>query len=274
MAKGFIAGHQAPEATGPCLWFIFMGERLLVRSQGEDRAAFPLVEHPGELGLTPSTQLYLGVYQGTHCRTAAVAPETPAPEGYKWKHQRALFPRVEPELYFVVGAARQVLAWDVNNRFCGACGALMGDRKEERAKQCPSCGLIRYPRLSPAVIMRVEKEGKILLGRSPRFPEGMYSVLAGFVEPGENLEETVTREVWEEAKIKIKNPRYFGSQPWALPDSLMIGFIAEYAGGDLAPDRVELEDAGWFGPEEMPKIPGKGTIARALIDDFLEPYNH
>jgi NAD+ diphosphatase len=137
------------------------------------------------------------------------------------------------------------------------------------ARQCHACGLTLFPRISPAVIVLVERSGKALLARSSRFQEELYSVIAGFVEPGETLEETVRREVKEETGIDTKNIRYFGSQPWPFPDSLMIAFTARYAGGEIKVDNEEILDAAWFSADQLPTIPGKISIARALIDWFV-----
>ena len=141
---------------------------------------------------------------------------------------------------------------------------------ELNALRCPGCGLTAFPKISPAVIVLVEKEGKLLLARGRRFALPFYSVLAGFVEPGESLEDTVHREILEEVGIRVKNVRYFGSQPWPYPDSLMIGFTAEYAGGEIKEDPEEILDAAWFAPDDLPSIPGKVSIARKLIDWFVE----
>ena len=128
--------------------------------------------------------------------------------------------------------------------------------------------MLFYPRLSPAVIVLVKRENEVLLARSPGFPEGMYSVLAGFVEPGESIEETIGREVREEVGIEVENLRYFGSQPWPFPNSLMIGFTTNYAGGELRIEPAEIEDAGWYRVDSLPKLPPKVSIARAMIDSF------
>jgi NAD+ diphosphatase len=135
---------------------------------------------------------------------------------------------------------------------------------------CPQCGLINYPRLSPAVIVAVLKNNKILLGRNKRFKLPFYSVLAGFVEPGETLEQCVKREIHEEVGITVKNIRYFGSQPWPFPDSLMIAFTADYAGGDIHLDGSEIIDAAWFGKDNLPQIPPRISIARQLIEWFIQ----
>jgi NAD+ diphosphatase len=129
-----------------------------------------------------------------------------------------------------------------------------------------------FPRLSPAAIVLVEREDHVLLARSPGFPKGLYSVLAGFVEPGESIEETVVRELREEVGIGVENISYFGSQPWPFPNSLMIGFTADYADGELSPDPAEIEDAGWYTADALPQLPPETSIARAMIEDFARRY--
>ena len=135
------------------------------------------------------------------------------------------------------------------------------------------CGLLQFPRLSPAIIVLVRRGERLLLARSRQTPPGMYSVLAGFVEPGETLEQAVEREVKEEVGISVSNIRYFGSQPWPFPHSLMIGFTAEHAEGELDIDRNEMEDAGWYSVDRLPMLPPPISIARRLIDDFLRACN-
>jgi NAD+ diphosphatase len=149
----------------------------------------------------------------------------------------------------------------------------MEDKTDERAKTCPACGLNSYPRLSPAVIVAVVKDDKLLLATSPRFRSSFWSVLAGFVEPGETLEDCVVREVEEEVGITVRNVRYFGSQPWPFPDSLMLGFTAEYAKGEIKTDGMEIVEADWFGADNLPNVPPSVSIARRLIDWFVENYS-
>jgi NAD+ diphosphatase len=146
----------------------------------------------------------------------------------------------------------------------------MENRKTELAKICPACGFVSFPRLSPAVIMSIIKNDHILLARSPRFPPGMFSTLAGFVEPGETLEEAVKREVREEVNIRISNISYVASQPWPFPHSIMIGFSATYLDGEIEVDNDELEDARWFSVRDLPVLPSRITIARLLIDNFIK----
>jgi NAD+ diphosphatase len=191
------------------------------------------------------------------------------PEGFAFAGVRELFESMDESLYSLAGRAVQIVDWDRTHRFCGRCGAPTERLSTERARRCPACGLTSYPRLAPAVITLVERDGKALLARNPNFTSGFYSILAGFVEPGESLEEAVQREIHEEVGIEVTDIRYFGSQPWPFPHSLMIGFTAQYAGGEITPDPAEIADAGWFAPDEFPQIPGKISISRALIDDFV-----
>jgi NAD+ diphosphatase len=168
--------------------------------------------------------------------------------------------------------AVQILEWNENHRFCGACGEATVRKTEEHARVCRKCGQVFYPRMSPAVIVAITKGNKLLLARNKNFPPGRYSVLAGFVEAGETLEECIKREIKEEAGIEVKNIRYFGSQSWPFPNSYMLAFTAEYDKGEIRLDDSELADAGWFGADEMPQIPGSISISRRLIDWFVE--NH
>jgi len=182
---------------------------------------------------------------------------------------RQLHGRLPDEVYKAAGYALQIAQWDRGHRYCGRCGHPTRDKSDERAKICTACQAVVFPRISPAVIMAVLKGDRILLGRSNRFKHTrMFSVLAGYAEVGETLEACVRREVKEEVGIDVKNIRYFGSQPWHYSSSLMIGFTAEYAGGEITPDRAEIAEAGWFAADDLPEIPGWGSIARQLIDWF------
>ncbi|GIW04292.1 MAG: hypothetical protein KatS3mg059_0912 [Thermomicrobiales bacterium] len=185
---------------------------------------------------------------------------------------RALYGRVSDDLFAVAGRAAQIIEWDRTHQYCGRCGTPTETAPAERAKRCPRCGLLSFPRLSPAIIVLVERGDEVLLARSPHFAEGMYSTLAGFVEPGESLEEAVYREVLEETGIAVTGLQYFGSQPWPFPHSLMIGFTARYAGGEITIDRNEIEDARWFTAFTLPRVPQKLSIARRLIDAFVARY--
>jgi NAD+ diphosphatase len=221
--------------------------------------------------------IYLGALEeggeATDCYAAEVAAEAPVPEGCVAEGLRQLYPLLPEPFVAVAGRAVQLIAYDRQNQFCGQCGGRTVDQEHERAKRCPQCGLVVYPRLSPAMIIAVTRQTddglKILLARNHRFPTGRFSVLAGYVEPGESLEACCAREVCEEVGIDIANIRYFGSQPWPFPNSLMIGFTADYAGGEIRLEESELAEARWFAADQLPGIPPPFTIARRLIDWFV-----
>jgi NAD+ diphosphatase len=179
---------------------------------------------------------------------------------------RGLYAQLTEEEFGVAGRAVQIATFAVTHRFCGSCGQPALRDGIERCVRCQHCDLVFYPRVSPAIIVLVRRGEQALLARSGRFTTGFYSTLAGFVEPGESLEQTLGREVFEEVGIQVDNIRYFGSQPWPFPHSLMVAFTADYAGGELRPDGVEIEEARWFDPEELPKLPGSISISRRLID--------
>ncbi len=173
-------------------------------------------------------------------------------------------------LFLLASKAVQYGHMTQTQRFCAQCGGRNFLNHNEIAMQCGECRTIHYPRIFPCIIVAVRDEGKILLAQHPQHKGGMYTVIAGFVEVGETLEQCVEREVKEETGVNIKNIRYFGSQPWAFPTNMMIGFLADYDSGDIQPDYTELADVKWFTPEEMPVVAPKGTIARALIDKTVE----
>jgi NAD+ diphosphatase len=164
-----------------------------------------------------------------------------------------------------------VAQWRRDSRFCGSCGTKNTDAQDELARQCPACGRLEFPRISPAVItIVVNDEGKALLAHNKKFQPGIYSLIAGFTEAGESLESTVAREIREEVNIEVKDIRYIISQPWPFPNSLMMGFSARYASGNITPDGIEIEDAGWFAKDALPKLPGTGTVSRCLIGHWLD----
>lgn len=195
-------------------------------------------------------------------------PDEPIPHGTEAIGLRDLWALAGEELFRHAGTAFQVMNWRRNTRFCSRCGDAMVPSEVDAGLLCPSCGFASYPTLSPAVIVAVVRDGKLLLARNSRFPKGRHSVLAGFVEPGETLEETVRREIREEVAIEVKDIAYFDSQPWPFPHSLMLGFTARWASGEIRPDGTEIEEAGWFTPEDMPDIPPSISISRRLIEHW------
>jgi len=256
-----------PVSDGDALLFVFRGEELLTGR--DDKRSVPPLSSLENLGLEIVFQQEVGVLRGRRCFAAEVGEDTGAPEGYVFRDLRGLWGGDE-DFFRVAGRAKQIVEWNRTHQFCGKCGTKTGPGQEEFVRKCPNCGMVYYPRLSPAAIMLVHREDELLLARSPHFPPGMYSALAGFVEPGESIEETVRREVGEEVGVELGEIRYFGSQPWPFPNSLMIGFLAEWSSGDVRigePD--EIEDARWFHLDELPPLPPKVSIARAMIEAFL-----
>ncbi len=268
-ARTFVALISPPAEPSPeAWWFMFRGGAMLVRATSET-VAVPLVAGNTSVGVTPLRPPdYLGTLHGVDCWAAEADAEGDAPDGCAWEPLRGLYGRISDDHFAIAGRAVQIVAWGRTHRFCGQCGTPTEPLPGERATRCPRCGLTNYPRLSPAVIVRVRRGDEILLARSRAFPAAFYSVLAGFVEPGESLEETVRREIAEEVGIAVTDIRYFGSQPWPFPNSLMIGFTATYIAGKVEADGVELLDARWFRPDDLPRIPPPPSIARRLIDDF------
>jgi NAD+ diphosphatase len=270
MENKLIPSVEAPPAKSePAWWFVFISDKMMVAEAGEE-ISLPCFADPAELALEPIREWYLGTLGGRHCYCAEISETAAIPENMALRGLRYLYGRLEESLHRAAMKAVHTLEWDRTSRYCGYCGMETIRTRGMVAKECPCCELLVFPRISPAVIVLVEREGKVLLARVKRFTSELYSVLAGFVELGETLEEAVRREIGEEVGIRVKNIRYFGSQPWPFPDSLMIGFTAEYESGEIRIDETEIADAGWFDPEKLPTIPGKISIARELIDWFVE----
>jgi NAD+ diphosphatase len=162
------------------------------------------------------------------------------------------------------------VSWDQTHQYCGRCGTRTETLNGERSKKCPACGLLNYPRITPASITAVFKDNKILLTHNVAFRRNIHSLVAGFMEPGETLEECIHREIMEEVGLKVKNIKYFGSQPWPFPNSLMIGFTAEYDSGEIAVDGKEISEAAWYDADNLPELPSKMSIARQIIDWFVQ----
>ncbi|MFX0210211.1 MAG: NAD(+) diphosphatase [Candidatus Hodarchaeota archaeon] len=245
------------EAVPPFNWFIFRKNDLLVQLV-DDTAILPQIKEIRDLKLTAIRYF------------VEVPIESTPPENMEFLSLRRLYGLLSDYLLWIGGRAFQLMNWDRSTQYCGRCGTLTQINLEERVKVCPQCDLLNFPRISPAIICGVLKKDKILLANGARFPSNIFSVLAGFVEPGETLEECVRREVKEEVGIEVKNIRYFGSQAWPFPDSLMIGFLADYAKGTITIDKTEINEAGWFTADNLPPIPGKISIARRIIDWFTK----
>ncbi len=254
-------GEATGEATAGRL-YVISGQSLCVL-EGPRVPVGPIDPH----GPDRAEWLFLGHRGEEPCFARVLEGEPPA--GTSPVPLRQLFGALDDVDFGIAGRALGLVAWDRDHRWCGRCGAPTERSAGDRVRVCTACGHGAYPRLSPAVIVLVEREGRALLARNARTRMPFFSTLAGFVEVGETLEEAVAREIREEAGIELRDVRYFGSQPWPLTGSLMIAFTACWAAGDLVPAPEELAEAGWFGVGELPHLPGKLSIARALIDDFI-----
>lgn len=250
------------------LWFIFSEGRLLVKKKGQ-KIDIP-VSTDIDGGMRFIQKQYIGALGDRPCYAAEVAAESVSEAHFEFYLLRSLFSVLNEEMIWLAGRANHLVYWQKNHQYCGACGKKTTDKKDERAKICLQCGLVNYPRLSPAVIVAVVKDNTLLLARNKRFKLPLYSVLAGFVEPSETLEQCVEREVWEEVGIRVKNIKYFGSQPWPFPDSLMVAFTADYAGGEIRVDETELTEANWYPSDAMPRTPPPLSIAGKLIEWFVK----
>jgi len=259
--------HPAADHSHDDAWhFVFIGQEILCISEnGSPRPI--LADEMRWLDIERHAEIYLGRFQGRSC--FAVAASGRAPQGYALLNLRAWLGRVAPAVFYLAGRAQQLIDWERDHRFCGRCGSAMESHRVDRAKQCPQCALVSYPRLSPSIIVLIRNGEEMLLARNTNWPQGMYSTLAGFVEPGESIEQTVHREVFEEVGLRIKNVRYVGSQSWPFPNSLMLGFHADYLSGEIVCQEGEIADARWFRYSELPGVPPGTAISRWLIDDFV-----
>lgn len=266
--RPFEPGVCPPESTEAGWWFVFQDNRLLLHREPDGGFSVPCLRDPALPGIDAAQPHYLGRLDGVPCYTADDAGREPPP-GLESRTLFTLHGRMDRDLYLLAGRAFQILEWDRQHRFCGRCGTPMKDSRTERSRHCPSCGLIQFPRLTPAMMALVRRDRQLLLARSPRFPDGFYSVLAGFAEPGETMEACVRREVREEVGLEVENIRYFASQSWPFPHSMMLAYVMDHAGGDIRVDDHEIIHADWFDPENIPAVPGEMSIAGHLIRWFL-----
>jgi NAD+ diphosphatase len=265
MARPFVPMLHPPateddEATPEQRWFYVRGDDVLVTD--------------GQVELPLRGRHFLGLLDGRPCWAGDVEPPESGEDDGSFVPLRALWGRLDEVEWTVAGRAVQLVEWDRTHRFCGRCGDSTIPASGERARRCPRCGLLAFPRLAPAIIVLVERDGEngpeALLARGRQFPIPMYSCLAGFVEPGETMEEAVHREVREEVGVTLADVRYVASQPWPFPHSLMLGFNAHWSEGDIVIDENEIADANWYRADDLPMIPPGMSIARRLIDAWVE----
>ena len=265
----FVPGHRAPaRIEGRITCCVFHGNRMFI-ARVDNQPTIPQWDAT-DCGFDLDVAHYLGTLDGAHCYGLTLPQDATLPADLELLGMRALILEGNETAAAVAGHAYQVLEWARTHRYCGACGEPTIAHATDRAVECRGCRLVFYPRIAPVIMAVIYRDGELLLTRKPGYAPGRYTVVAGFVEAGESLEQCLAREVLEEVGVTIRNPRYFGSQPWPFPNSLVMAFSAEWADGEVCPDGAELEDARWFGVDALPGLPEQVHISRQLIDATLE----
>ena len=260
-----------PDISGASLFLVFSGEKLLVKKDesGYGFVEFSDISKPAD-DMKPGTIHFIGIYSGiAHYCFQAQNTFKIEKSGFEFYDLRSLMTLLDQARFAAACVSSQVLYWDRTTKFCGECGSETKYSATERAKTCAKCNRGFYPAITPAIIVAVMNEGKILLAHNKSFAAGVYSLVAGFVDAGESLEECVRREVMEETGVRVSDVKYFKSQPWPFPSSLMIGFTALYESGDIRPDGEEITHAAWFGRGELPALPRPGSLSRKIIDALM-----
>ncbi len=261
----FNPAVQPMQPATPLAWcFAFVEGKLLLPD------AEPALLQPQPLpgfGAMAKARHYLGRLDDLDCWAFGLG-EPPA--GWRAVALRSAMLQFPATLMGVAARAAMVLEWDRAHQFCGVCATPTEPQARERSRKCPACGHVAYPRLSPAMMVLVWRGRELLLARSPHYAKGMFSALAGFVEPGESIEDCIHREVAEEVAVRVRGPRYYGSQSWPFPHSLMVAYTAEWVAGNIVPQEDEIEAAAWFDIDALPAIPPRFSIAGHLIRDTVE----
>ena len=260
----FPPAHPAP---GPALWLVFSKDGLLIRG-AEGQSSLHRGSSSAVEALCLRAPLYLGTLGGIPCLAADFDPDLDVPEGWVVRSLRSLYGELSEAEYTLAGYAQQMLYWRRTSGFCPVCGHHTEPRDGDWGRLCPECGHIAYPHVTPATLILVHDGPRLLLAHKPGWGN-RYSILAGFVESGESLEECVRRETMEETGLQLTDLAYVGSQPWPYPHQLMLGFTARYAGGDIQVDGVELDHAEWFTVENLPELPPPVSLSRTMIDEWI-----
>lgn len=249
----------------PCRWFLFQGDQLLLRKEGDTYA----VPYGESSPVAVERSLQVDYNGGEPARVAAIKGLPEESDLYELVGLRASWDLLPKAVYDQAGKAYQLLYWDLHSRFCPACGTPT-EQISPIAKRCPACHHEIYPTISAAIIVLIRRGDSILLVRARNFRGTFHGLVAGFVEVGETLEECVRREVREETGLEIDHITYFGNQPWPYPSGLMIGFVADYVSGELKLQEDELSRGAFYTKDNLPEIPRKLSLARRLIDWWLE----
>ena len=250
-------------------WFVFCKTDVMLEKNGDGTYTIPLSEEcPITLKEWQTPHRITPMDDGTEVRTVSIDAPITNQERYEMCGLRPSFYKLSKELYLKAGKCQEILYWDKNTQFCGVCGAPM-KLHTDISKRCTNCGKEVWPQLATAIIVLIHRGDDVLLVHARNFKGDFYGLVAGFVETGETLEEAVRREVMEETGLTITNLRYFGSQPWPYPCGLMVGFNADYVSGEVHLQRSELSKGAWFNKNNLPTIPEKHSIARKLLDNWL-----
>jgi len=256
-----------PAAAGAGSWLILQGNSLVVEKRAEG-LVMPEGERPAWIGGN-ARQVCIGTWDGKPLWAVSLGRECAVPPPFVAEPFNAVEERLDDRYLTLGGLAQQILYWERMSAVCSRCGGVPVPLPGSRGKRCPTCGHEHFPHIHPCVIVLVKKGDEFLLTRKEIWPKGRYSLVAGFLDMGESLEECVLREVKEETGILVKNLQYVGSQNWPFPSQLMAGFVADYASGEIKVDEAELEDARWFCREMMPEaLPPLRSIARWIIDTY------
>lgn len=251
------------------LTFLFHQGRLLVR---EHDLALPDADTAGALDLDRERLHPVGLLAGRYYQAGWLDSDALPGPGYAWRSLRSLFGQMDEAQLGLAGRAAQIAEWARTHRFCGACGSAMVLAAGERCFKCAHCGHMAYPRISPAMMVLIRKGDSVLLAMHLASPSKRFTPLAGFLEAGESIEEAVHREVFEEVGLRVQNLRYFGSQSWPFPHSLMIAYTADYLDGEIRIDTSEIAEARWFGPDdEWPERVPHISISSMLVDAHRPP---
>lgn len=267
MQKHFVLESPDRDPGGSGYRLLLQGARLLLDGGGSLPDESLSVAEAGP-------PLYLGQWDGSPLRLSTLPREADLPEGLDAVDLTAQHPRLSIELLSIGALGRHILHWEKNSRYCSRCGGTTTRVSREWGKKCDACSALHYPHIHPCVIVLVRRPGEVLLTRKAEWAPGRYSLVAGFLDFGECLEEGVRREVREETGVEIDKIRYVGSQAWPFPSQVMCGFVADYVSGEVRVEEDELEDARWFSLDALPVLPPKRSIARFILDHYLEsgPY--
>lgn len=255
-------------ASGQALWFPFQQGKLLVQQRGEEIAL--LEQTPEEMAaLRPDPVVYLGTLEGKPCFACEISQEQQVPQDWLTVDLRLLYGRLDEMTYGIAGYASHLLNWQRRHRYCPNCGHLTEDLPASWGRSCPNCSFVSYPGVTPAILVLVHDDDKVLLVHKPGWNK-RRSIIAGFVEPGESLEGCVSREIYEEVGLQVTDITYVGSQPWPYPDQLMVGFTARYVAGELRLQEEELDAAEWYNYDDLPELPGQLSLSYQIIKQWAQ----